>query len=106
MMPALKEKKRYMVFVTDLDMNQASKEIKRCVHDFIGILGSARAGVQFLDECWDKNKGMGVIRCDNKYTNEVKASLILSENFFSIPFTTGIIQKAKTFIKRYDGNKL
>jgi RNase P/RNase MRP subunit POP5 len=105
-MPALKEKKRYIVIATDLSAGDAEKEIMRCVHDYIGLLGAARAGVQFLSECWDTTKGMGIIRCNNRYATEIKASLILSKNRFSTPFTTGIIQKAKTFIKRYDGNKV
>lgn len=106
MKPSLREKKRYIVLITNLDKNDAEKEVMRCVSDFIGILGSARAGVQFLGECWDKKKKMGVIRCNNRYANEVKASLILSKKKFSVPLTTGVIKKAKTFIKRYNPDKI
>ena len=103
MKPTLKEKKRYIVFGTDAGIDKAQAEVENCVVRFIGTLGAAKANAKVLTECWDNGKGMGVIRCSNRYVDKVKASLAFSKLKFRTFLVTGMIKKAKTFIRQYKG---
>jgi len=44
---------------------------------FIGIKGSAQAGMIFLAEEYNQKKQTGLIKIDNKHVDELKASLTL-----------------------------
>ena len=56
LLPILKEKKRYVVF--ESEQNHGSEEINSLIieglHDYIGDLGCAQAGMQLVT--WNKKK--------------------------------------------------
>lgn len=97
MKPSLREKERYCVIDVKADAKEVRKEIKRCTEVFLGLLGCAEANVKFLPECWEPP--FGIVRVSNKKVQQFKASLAFSKLVFDVPYTTGMIKKAKTFIK-------
>jgi RNase P/RNase MRP subunit POP5 len=101
MKPSLREKERYCVIKVDADGKEVQKEIDRCIRLFIGLLGSAEANVKFLKECWEKP--FGIVKVSNRYVSHFKASLGFSNLVFDVPYTTGMIKKAKIFIRSSKG---
>lgn len=78
LLPALREKKRYLVYevISDTKMNLSNikENIKRKVMIFMGELGYSKAGIMFLDK--DK-ENKGIIRVSSKYLDHLKTALIL-----------------------------
>lgn len=90
-------KERYCVIKVDCSVGDARVEVERCARFFMGLLGAAEADVEFLPECW--NRPYGIVRVSNRMVSRFKASLAFSSLVFDVPYTTGMIKKAKTFIK-------
>lgn len=86
LMPSLREKKRYMLYqvVSDKKFSQVEIEttIKKAQNDFLGILGSAKAGVMILKNKFDEKEQTGIIRVSAKYMDHMKTAL-------------GLVQKIK-----------
>ncbi len=78
-MPTMKERKRYILFEvkssSEVSKAEISEQVTKACLQFLGELGVANAGVQFLPETWKNNRG--VIRVGHKYVDHVKASLAL-----------------------------
>jgi len=78
---------------------------KACLQ-FLGQLGVARAGPQFLPESWDKKNKTGIIRIGHKYVNEAKAALALVKEIgearvtFACLLVSGSIKKLKEAQKK------
>lgn len=71
LIPSLREKKRYLrykIIGNKLSYNDVNEEIKNKMYEYIGKSGMARAGLIFMNN---------IIRVNNKYVNELKASLCL-----------------------------
>ncbi|MEK6807639.1 MAG: Rpp14/Pop5 family protein [Nanoarchaeota archaeon] len=69
-----------------IDGLEAEKEnVKKLVIQaglqFLGELGMARAGIQFLEDTWNEKDSTGIIRVSHKYVDEVKAALALVKEF-------------------------
>ncbi len=105
-MPTLKERKRYLVFEIISEENignfsSVSNAIWGKTKDFIGELGLARAGMWLLPDKWDSKKQMGIIKVNNKYVDEIKASLTLvkkiddQEVIIRSRGVSGILKKAE-----------
>ena len=78
-MPTMKERKRYILFKvtssSEVSKAEISEQVMKACLQFLGELGVANAGVQFLPETWKNNKG--IIRVGHKYVDHIKASLAL-----------------------------
>tara|TARA_Y100000310_G_scaffold345750_1_gene469242 strand:- start:341 stop:670 length:330 start_codon:yes stop_codon:yes gene_type:complete len=103
-LPSLREKKRYVAFEVQGQVTKATieKEIISTMKEFIGTLGMANAGLEFLPD-WENNRG--IYRINTKYTDHSKASLALIKKFTVKSLgTSGIINKIrkKYFLK--EGN--
>jgi ribonuclease P/MRP protein subunit POP5 len=82
-LPSLREKKRYLAFeviskgkVTGFDA--VSNAIWQSCHQFMGQLGTAKAGIMPLENKWNAEKQKGIIKVSNKYVNHVKASFVFA----------------------------
>ena len=80
-LPSMREKKRYLAFeiisIDKFNFIDIKKSITESAKDFLGTLGMAKAGIILLDEKFNKEKQKGLIKVNNKYLNELKASLAL-----------------------------
>ena len=78
LLPALKEKKRYLAFhiISDekISFNQAAIQINSKANEVLGILESAKAGINILKETWNPKTQKGIIRVNNKYVHHLKSS--------------------------------
>jgi ribonuclease P/MRP protein subunit POP5 len=78
LLPTLKEKKRYVVFeaISDIELGLGCvrDEIMKKFSLLLGNLGSAKAGLIFMDD-WKNNKG--IVRVNNRYVDYVKACFCL-----------------------------
>ena len=101
-LPSLREKKRYVAFEitskASITQFQAKKAITEKMQEFIGTLGMANAGLQFLPD-WENNKG--IYRVNTKYVSHSKACLALMKTINSQKVivkslgTTGVINKVR-----------
>ncbi len=94
-LPSLREKKRYVAFEVQGEVTRATikQEITSKMKEFIGTLGMANAGLEFLPD-WENNKG--IYRVNTKYTDHSKASLALIKTFKVKSLgTSGIINKLR-----------
>ncbi len=106
MMPALKEKKRYLIFEVISPAKFSPEEVKSSVEEglrrFLGELGMAKAGVMFISERWDPAKQRGLLKISHKMVDEAIAALILiksiknKEVIFRSIKVTGTVKKSKS----------
>ncbi len=87
--PSRKERKRYILIKLDFETKVEKEDISKLVIQaglqFLGELGMARAGIQFLAETWDKNNMTGIVRTNNECLDETKAALTLVKEFGGKP---------------------
>ena len=79
-LPSLREKKRYLVFevISKEKINNAetiSNAIWHCSLQFLGQLGTAKAGLIVLNNKWDSKLQRGIIKVSHKHVDAVKAAL-------------------------------
>jgi RNase P/RNase MRP subunit POP5 len=87
MLPSLKEKRHYLV------IKPGNKEkIDKLLLDFLGVLGYARAGPQFIES----RKEYVILSVVRKYVKEVKSALVQSD--FKCVGVSGTIKKSRRFI--------
>lgn len=108
LLPSLKEKKRYLVFeiISDkpLKYKEVEKSLKKELSKVLGLFNSARAGLMFLPETWNKKKQKGIIRVAHKYVSHLKSGLMLIEEIKNQKViiksvkVSGILNKAKQAI--------
>ena len=81
LLPTLREKKRYLVFEVISDKAVRLPAVKKTVElaalGYLGELGCAKAGMQFLDNRWDPKHSRGMVRVAHTSLDGVKASLAL-----------------------------
>lgn len=102
LLPALKEKNRYIVFETVSNKKLSFKEVKgtilTAILKFLGQLETAKANPLLLDD-WRLNKG--ILKVNNKYLNKVKTALILINkignklSYVKVIGISGTIKKAR-----------
>ena len=100
LLPALKQKKRYIVFEIISADKYSEKEIKEAVSistkEFLGTFGLAKAGIMFIKH---KNNKF-IIKVNHKYVDQCKSAIILIKKIKEKPViiksvtTTGMIKKA------------
>lgn len=103
--PALKERKRYLLFriLSDSGVNkqQCGDAVRRACSRALGELNYAKAGVLFLKETYKAKKKTGIIRVNTKYVDEVKLALASIEEIaggratFDVVKVSGLLNKLK-----------
>lgn len=98
--PTLREKKRYVLFEVISKQKQTQKEVEKSILNsctsYLGEKGFAQAGIRVMNERWNNEKQTGIIRVQNKFVNDLKASLALTkmnEAIIRSVNTSGIIKK-------------
>jgi len=80
-LPSFREKKRYLAFEIISKDKSSFTAVKDAIltscKEFLGTLGMAKAGIIIIGEKFNKEKQKGLIKVNNKYVNELKASLAL-----------------------------
>jgi RNase P/RNase MRP subunit POP5 len=104
LLPALKQRKRYIVFEVIAEKKfsflEVETEVKRAMKEFFGILGLSQASPMLLKEKFDKDKQNFLIKVNHKHVDELKAALTLSKSIKNVPIiiksiiTSGTIKKA------------
>jgi len=105
LLPTLKEKKRYLVFeiISESkinDFSDVSRQILSSCSRFIGEQGMAKAGIIVMHDRWNQQTQQGIARVNNKYVDNLKASLALIKNINSEKVivrskgVSGILKKA------------
>ena len=90
LLPSLKERKRYIVYEALGKQNDEDIKtfIKNSIISYIGELGVARAGIQFLKD--------NIIRVDHKYVDKIKSAMILNKNYtLRSKYVSGTLKKAR-----------
>ena len=82
LLPALKEKNRYLVFeiVSDdkiRDFKAVSRQINLKMSELVGSLGMARANIRVLADKWRPNRQRGIIKVNHRYAHELKSALAM-----------------------------
>ncbi len=104
-LPSLREKKRYLVFeVISKNKIADSGAVSRAILDhslqFLGQLGTAKAGLMVLNNKWDHKLQRGIIKVSHKHVDAAKAALIFAdkvndeEAIFRSLGVSGILNKA------------
>ena len=113
-LPSLREKKRYLVFevISKEKINNiepVSNAIWNCSLQFLGQLGTAKAGLMVLDNKWDSKSQRGIIKVSHKHVDAVKAALIFADKvdskdaIFRSLGVSGILKKAENKFMRTAG---
>jgi len=115
-LPSLREKKRYLVFeVISKDRMTDADAVSSAVYSnslqFLGQLGTAKAGIMVLNNKWDPELQRGIIKVNHKHVDAVKAALVLADNIegkdiiFRSLGVSGILRKAENnFLKTHKYN--
>ena len=103
--PSSKERKRYILIklVSDLkfEKDDVLKLVLQAGLQFLGELGMAQAGIQFITDTWNKDKMTGIIRTNHNKVDETKASLAFIKEYKGKPVTitclkvSGAMEKLK-----------
>ncbi len=85
-LPSLREKKRYLVFeiISKKDIksfSDVSNLIWQSSLSFLGEVETAKAGIWVLPDKWSQKKQKGMIKVNNKYTDNLKTALTLIKSF-------------------------
>ena len=79
-MPSLREKKRYVAFEVIADkkvkFQNVAEAIWKAILTFIGVKGTAEAGIIPIPEKWDSSKQRGTVRVNHKHVDNLKAAFI------------------------------
>jgi len=106
LLPSAREKKRYLVFEVNSkekinDFDPVYEDIySRCLR-YLGELGMSKANIYILKDKWNKNLQRGLIRVNNKHTQELRAALSLVNNVNGATVSiktvgmSGILKKAQ-----------
>ena len=97
MRPTLREKRRYML----LEFNGRKEEVIRCVKEFLGDLGSAKANPEFVKS----GKKWAVLKVERKFVDDVRASFVLSPFPIKVIKVSGTIKKIRKLIEKRGGDK-
>ena len=108
LLPSLKEKKRYLVFKIISNKKFNFKDIEKTISlnniEFNGVLNSSKGNLNFIQDCFNFENQTGIIKVNNKYTDNLKASLTLIKNINNDNvivrslYVSGILNKAKRYL--------
>lgn len=92
MLSTLKEKRHYLVLVSD-DCSEES--IKKAILDFIGTLGYSKAGVFFIESDKAGKKSYFIASVVSKHVDDVKAAVALMKPRVKCIGVSGTIKNAR-----------
>ena len=110
-LPSLREKKRYLAFevISREKINDSGAVSNAIMHyslQFLGQLGTAKAGIMVLNNKWNSHAQRGIIKVSHKHVDAVKAALALADKIdgkdviFRSIGTSGILNKVeRKFLK-------
>ncbi|MEK6914846.1 MAG: hypothetical protein AABW83_04300 [Nanoarchaeota archaeon] len=87
--PSHRDKIRYLL-VKGKDANKDN--IEKTILEFLGILGYANAGVNFIK----KNKDSLIVTVNRKSLDKIRTSFLLSEKDINIAIVSGSIKNLKS----------
>lgn len=109
--PALREKKRYLVYEIqtkeDVDMFKAQHEIIKEIHTLLGIFDAAKAGI--LPVKFDKETKRGILRLNNTAVEHVRSCFVIISKIQNIPIqivTRGVSGILHIASEKYFVNKV
>ena len=80
-----RERKRYILIRVNSEPRAEKTLVGRLViqagMQFLGELGMARAGIQFLEDTWNEKTNTGIVRVSHKYVDDIKAAFALVKEF-------------------------
>ena len=101
--PTLKEKKRYVAFEViskkSIGFEAVKSLILKTLKEFFGTFGLAKIGITFLE--FENKKG--VIRVDNKFVDNLKASFVLMKEENIMIRSVGVSGTLKKIRTKYLG---
>ena len=108
LLPTLREKKRYLVFKVISKNNFNFKDMEKSISlnniEFNGVLNSAKSNLSFIQDCFSFENQTGIIKVNNKYIDNLKASLTLIKNINNNTvivrslYVSGVLNKAKRYL--------
>jgi ribonuclease P/MRP protein subunit POP5 len=110
LLPALRQKKRYVVFEILADksfsFSDVKEELDKAMKEFWGQQGLAKAVPMFLKEKFSKEKQRFIIKVGNKHVDELISALILAKKIKNTPIiiksviSSGILKKASAYLDK------
>ena len=108
-LPSSREKKRYLAFEVISkekirDFSHVSEAIWSSSLQFLGQLGTAKAGIIPLENKWNQEKQRGIIKISHKHVDNVKAALLFAQKaggkdvIFRSLGVSGVLRKAEAKI--------
>ncbi len=104
LLPSLKEKRRYIAFevITGAQVGEDDvyDAVRASMHQLVGDLGMAAAGLQFVRERWSSRRLRGIARVSHRSVDHFKASLVFVQQVKQHPAAvhslgvSGILAKA------------
>lgn len=100
LLPSLKQKKRYLVFESNIDEKDLKIAINDALKEFLGIYGLSKASPEFVKS---KNNKF-ILKINHKYTSHAKSALLLITKVKNKPvilksiITSGTIKKASLYL--------
>ncbi len=108
LLPALRQKKRYVVFEILADKSFSFLDIKEpleeAMKDFWGQLGLSKAVPMLLKEKFSQEHQRFVVKVNNKHVDELISAIILIKKIKNTPviiksvITSGTLKKASAFL--------
>ncbi len=92
--PSMKEKKRYLLIKGEKDIKKTKEIVYKAVLDFIGVLGAAKAGINWV-KIQGLEKNLGVLSINRESLNQVRASLCVCPEKIEILRVSGTIKGLK-----------
>lgn len=84
LLPSLKEKRRYIAFevisAAPLSSYDVFPAIEESMQHYVGELGMAEAGLQFIPEAWNTQRQRGIARVNHTSADAFKASLVFIQH--------------------------
>jgi ribonuclease P/MRP protein subunit POP5 len=110
--PTLREKQRYIEFQViseegeELTYADLESAIWNTTLDFLGEYGVSKTSIWLLKDCWNPEKRIGILRCNNKSVQEIVATLGLIDRLGDTRVTFKILKISgtiKSIKKRFMG---
>ena len=106
LLPALKQKKRYIAFKAVSEAKLSTTDLKTAVNDailhYLGQFGIAQSSPEFLKEKCKNNHF--IVKVNHKYVDHIKSALLLIKKIKNKPViiqsitTSGTLKKASSYL--------
>lgn len=110
--PTLRENKRYLAFEIiseeKIDFPDVVNAFWHSLLNMVGEVGASCANIWFVRDSWDPEKQRGLVRCDNKFVEYVRAALALIDRIGDkriIPYTLGVSGTMKAARRKFFGER-